>query len=73
MTMMSCSQAKREGGERHGQCKLKDLERRRKTLQIPKEGHWKAPELACDLGVHAIAIKSERSGWPFERQGGNAT
>ena len=73
MTTMSCSQAKREGGERHGQCELKDSERRRKNLQIPKEGHWKAPELAWDLGVRAIAVKSEHSGWPFERQVGNAT
>ena len=40
-----------------------------KTYKYPR----KAPELAWDLGVHAIAVKSERSGWPFERQGGNAT
>ena len=38
MTTMSCSQAKREGGERHGQCELKDSERRSKNLQIPKKG-----------------------------------
>ena len=38
MTTTSCSQAKREGGEQHGQCKLKDSERRSKNLQIPKEG-----------------------------------
>ena len=69
MTTMSCSQAKREGGERHGQCEFKDSERRKRTYKYPR----KAPELAWDLDVRAIAVKSERSGWPFERQGGNAT
>ena len=69
MTTTSCSQAKREGGEQHGQCEFKDSERRKKTYKYPR----KAPELAWDLGVRAIAIKSKRSGWPFERQGGNTT
>ena len=40
-----------------------------KTYKYPR----KAPELAWDLDVHAITIKSECSGWPFERQEGDAT
>ena len=69
MTTTSCSQAKREGGERHGQCEFKDSERRKRTYKYPR----KASELAWDLDVRAIAVKSERGGWLFERQGGDAT
>ena len=56
MTTTTCSQTKREGGEQHGQCKFKDSERK-ENLQI-----YNAPELAWDLDVHTIAVKSKRSG-----------
>ena len=39
-----------------------------KTYKYPR----KAPELAWDLDVCAIAIKRKCSGWPFKRQGGDA-
>jgi hypothetical protein len=58
--MMTCSQTKCEGGERCGQCKFKDSERK-ENLQI-----YKAPELAWDLDVRTIAVKSKHNGWLLE-------